>query len=509
MGVITSIPKPIKIQLQDIQATKTDYILDSSQYNNNDLYIQKAITEISSNKSIQKVILKLYLPADCKQDLSKSLSKLLLTKSTVVIYGTNLSLFDSPRWVQHWSKAKVSNLQLKFELMPAGFENLLTGVSRNPHIRVIGFRYLSDYQLKQLGSMIGNTGIYHLQITLENRQFTLDIMEDGIYSCKNPSTPQIGEGVSFLSQCRNITTFTLAGFQERSSCIMGISKNQSIKNLVLENIDVEKHLRADWNTAFKNNTSISEVKAVRGLNTLSALILFQSLRKNCTVASLVLEESVFYDHGFLGLNAYLKISTAVKNLYITNLLHLSISQFAQAVSLQNLGRILAGVAENRSLVNVYIGNNPAVSSEVQKLEKIDNSLSEIFFNLFKNNNTLKMLSIEYFKLGSESFPGISEGLAQNSMLEHVSFAGNLIKWEDFSKFSEDILRNNTLISIDLRKNCLQQDVNLVSIEVLDQIFENLKRANLKSFHVDAWFWNPANYPRMNQDTFETARVKYA
>ena len=97
MGVVTSVPAPIKIQLHDIQATKFEYVLDSNQYDNNYFYICKACSELSKNKSIQKVVLKLFFSEGFKEDISKYIKKLLDTKGTVIIYGENLFFFNSSK----------------------------------------------------------------------------------------------------------------------------------------------------------------------------------------------------------------------------------------------------------------------------------------------------------------------------------------------------------------------------------------------------------------------------
>lgn len=502
MGVITSIPKPIKLQLQDIHATKSDYVLDSIHYNHNPSYISKALLEISNNKSIQKVVLKLFFPHYHREDLSKPLSKILQNKATVVIYGENLGFFDHPKWEKIWAQSKVTNLQMKFDMMPGAFENFITGVSRNANVKILGFRCVSDYQISKIGTMLnGNTNIYHLQMMLENRIFTLEDVKDGINSNKNPSTPQVGEPISFLMLNKSITTYTIGGYQERPQYILGIAKNCSIQQLILENIDIEKWLRSDWNYAFKNNSNIKEVRTTRGLNTISALILFQSLRKNNNVSSLILEESVFYDHGFLGLSNYLKLSKGIKNLHIRNLLYLSINQFAQIGALQNLQKVLEAVSENNSLVNVYIANHPSACNEVQRLENIGNSLNETFFNVFKKASSLRSLNVDYFRLGSESFTGISEGLAMNSSIEHVSFAGNLVTWEDLWKFTSEAVKNTSLVSVDITNNALTQDLSGTTSEKIREIFENLSRTTIKIFKIDHWFWDRSTYTDINEEAF--------
>ena len=126
------------------------------------------------------------------------------------------------------------------------FDYFAEGISKNKFIKILGFRYLADYQLAKLQETFSNnTTVYHLQIIFENRKFTLEDIETGINSTKVPSTPQASFPMSFLSQNKSIATFTIGGHQERSSIISGIIRNSSIKTLILENIDIERNLRAD------------------------------------------------------------------------------------------------------------------------------------------------------------------------------------------------------------------------------------------------------------------------
>lgn len=510
MGVITSIPKPIKIQLKDINATKSDYILDSAQYDNNPAFLRKAMKELANNKSIQKVVLKFFLPPDNKEDLSKSISNLLNTKSTLVIYGSNLFFFEHSKWVKIWSKAKLSNLQIKFELLPGGFDYLSQGLSSNKNLIILGFRYLNDQQLKLLGKTLSaNPKIFHLQIVLEPRPYTLEIFEEGINSTKIPSTPQLGSPPSFLSQSKFLTIFTLGGYHDRGGFLNGITNNSSIETLILENIDIEKHLRHDCNTAFRQNSSIKEVRCIRGLNTLSALIIFQSLRKNNKISSLLLEESVFYDHGFLGLETYLKLANSLTILNIKNLLHLSINQFSNISSQKNLARILSGLAENHSLLEVYIVNHPASSLDVQKLEKIDGSLCEAFERFLSSNKTLKIFTLEYFRLGSESFPGIARGLSQNICLENLSLIGNLMSWDDLLCLTSELTQNTKLELLDLTTNNLFKDLTNIELRVFTSIFKNLRVCQTKTIKIEESFWTYKTYPFHESEDFDACRVKYS
>ena len=246
MGVVTSVPAPVKIQIQDIHATKFEYVLDSNQFENNYKYINKACSELSKNKKIQKLVLKLFFKEILKEDLTKAIEKLLISKGTLIIYGTNLNFFNHSKWTKIWNSAMVTNLQIKFELFSIGFDYMLQGLSSNKSIRILGFRYLSDFQLPRLAEFfLTNTSVYHLQIILENRVYTVENVEEGIHSSKMPSTPQIDIPLAFLSMSKYVTTYTIGGYQDRAGFILGIIQNQSIKTLILENIDVDKSLRHD------------------------------------------------------------------------------------------------------------------------------------------------------------------------------------------------------------------------------------------------------------------------
>lgn len=509
MGSVAGLPVPIKLQLQDIQCTKFEYVLDSTQFDNNYKYVSKACGEIAKNKTIQKVVLKLFFPTASEKDLTKAIEKLLETKGTIVIYGSNLVFFNHSKWTRAWGLSRVTNLQIKFELFSIGFEYLLQGLKENKSVKILGFRFLNEYQLPKLGECLShNPSIYHLQIVLENRVFTLDNMEEGINSTKIPSSPQINIPVSFLSQCKHVITFTLGGYQERPNFISGIIQNSSIKSLVLENIDIEKALRHDWNVAFKENFCLEEVKTIRGLNTLSALILFQSLRKNTHVSSLILEESVFFDHGFIGLDTLLKATISIRHLSLKNLLHLNINKFSQTSPINNLCKVLEGLSENRSITDVYIGNHPASSNDIERLDENNGALSRAFHKLFVMNKTLRNLSIEYFRIGSESFDGISEGLSVNQTIEKLAVKGNLIQWNDLARFLHEVRENQCLEYIDFMGNALVKNLDFVDKATFEEVFTRLAQSNLKKFVIDNWFWDLSVYPQELFEVISEVKLKF-
>jgi hypothetical protein len=119
------------------------------------------------------------------------------------------------------------------------------------------------------------------------------------------------------------------------------------------------------------------------------------------------------------------------------------------------------------------------------------------------------VSIEYFRLGPESFSGISRGLGLNSTLESFSLVGNLMTWNDLLGFCSEIQFNNKLAIVDFTKNALSKALTQLENEKLLKIFENLSKANLKSFKIDSFFWDYKTYPFKNFQAFEDSRTKFA
>lgn len=425
-----------------------------------------------------------------------------------MIYGVNLHFFNHIRWVKLWANAKVTNLQIKFEMLDQGFDYLTQGLCANKNIKILGFRFLSDSQLIRLSELVSlNPSIYNLQIILESRVYTLENMEDGIHSSKMPSTPQGTLPISFLSQSQSVSTFTLGGHHSRANFISGIIRNKSIKTLVLDNIDIEKFIRHDWNVAFKENNFIQEVKALRGLNTLSAMILFQSIRKNKCISSLFLDECVFFTHGFMALDTLLKQTQTLKTLTLKNLLHLNLSKFSQNGSIENLAKVLVGISTNSTLQDVVISNS--VNNESLKLEDSAHLLSPAFDQCFKLNKTLKKLVIENFKIGPESFPGISEGLSENSVLQNLCLKGNCIGWNEMLGLVEGLRKNGTLVSLDISESAFIRVVNEDVERDCERIFTGLMEIRLKNLHVDEAFWSLKGLPGHLAKLVSGSRQKYS
>ena len=238
------------------------------------------------------------------------------------------------------------------------------------------------------------------------------------------------------------------------------------------------------------------------------MILFQSLRKNKTFSVLSLEDSVFFDSAFIRLEELLKATISLKTLSLKNILHLNITKFSQTQPLENLRRVLSGLSENKTITEVFIGNHPASSTCITGLDDDENLLSSSFHKLFSINSTIKTFGIENFRIGNESFKGISEGIGCNQSIKNLNLKGNLMGWADLAKFLAEIQKNTVLEAVDLTNNGLDTEFKKTGIETFQVVFEHLSRSELKSFGIDFSFWNISDYPSTIFELVNAAKSKF-
>jgi hypothetical protein len=169
-----------------------------------------------------------------------------------------------------------------------------------------------------------------------------------------------------------------------------------------------------------------------------------------------------------------------------------LSKFSLSGSIENLAKVLVGVSTNTTLEDVVISNTP--NNESLKLDDPANLLSPAFDQCFKLNNTLKKLVIENFKIGPESFPGISEGLSANSALQSLCLKGNCIGWHEICCLVEGLRKNGTLMSLDVSESPF---IRAASEDVkgnCEGIFAGLMEMRLKNLQIDGEFWNMKGIP---------------
>ena len=77
--------------------------------------------------------------------------------------------------------------------------------------------------------------------------------------------------------------------------------------------------------------------------------------------------------------------------------------------------------------------------------------------------------MENFLFGSESFAGISEGIAENTVLERLSLRGNSIQWVDLARLLYITKGNSSLVGLELVGNFLARNTSTVSSDIFEEI----------------------------------------
>jgi hypothetical protein len=108
MGVITSVPQPIKLQIQDLGNSQSDtLVIDSEHFENKYEWTSKACLAIISNKRCKKVVFKLNSMTGKPSSLSKSLTKVLQITESLYFYGNSLKCFEDTCWETSWKTCKI------------------------------------------------------------------------------------------------------------------------------------------------------------------------------------------------------------------------------------------------------------------------------------------------------------------------------------------------------------------------------------------------------------------
>ena len=95
MGVMISVPKLIRLQIDEISHNNSETIvIDSNSYNQNLEWISNACRAASNNKNIKKIVFKLYLKQSSSKTISKALAKALKDHKNITIYGSGLMFLE-------------------------------------------------------------------------------------------------------------------------------------------------------------------------------------------------------------------------------------------------------------------------------------------------------------------------------------------------------------------------------------------------------------------------------
>lgn len=108
MGVITSMPDTIKLNLSEVMKGNSDtFVIDSQNYENSYQWTAKACLALLNNKSYKKIIFKLNLTGDKINKFNESLGKVLYHVESIYIYGTGMIFFEDKIWKKHWEHCKI------------------------------------------------------------------------------------------------------------------------------------------------------------------------------------------------------------------------------------------------------------------------------------------------------------------------------------------------------------------------------------------------------------------
>lgn len=107
MGVVNSVPSPIRFQLKQIDHTSEEYMLDSQVFFGEVKYIIKACNRIAKVKRIKRLILKLYV-SNCNDDnLARAIIGCMKNIQELIVYGSGLRILENTRFEAAWRECKL------------------------------------------------------------------------------------------------------------------------------------------------------------------------------------------------------------------------------------------------------------------------------------------------------------------------------------------------------------------------------------------------------------------
>ena len=108
MGVIASVPEPIRLQLNDInQNTNEVIVIDSNLYSGNIKWTTKACLAIANNKKAKKIVFKLNITDPLNSTIGKALEKCMKNRESIIIYGSGLTFLEDSQWIGIWAKCNI------------------------------------------------------------------------------------------------------------------------------------------------------------------------------------------------------------------------------------------------------------------------------------------------------------------------------------------------------------------------------------------------------------------
>jgi hypothetical protein len=148
-----------------------------------------------------------------------------------------------------------------------------------------------------------NSSITCLELYLPSRDPDFFAEEDDNISLVSlaPSTAYShSENVKVLGKNSSVTDYRVYGYLNTYGNMLfgGLAGNSSVRRLNLENIDMDRDSLPGLVKSFNLNHSIQQLNILRGLNTISGMTIFHSLRLNNSITELYVTEGTFNEGGY-------------------------------------------------------------------------------------------------------------------------------------------------------------------------------------------------------------------
>lgn len=356
-------------------------------------------------------------------------------------------------------------------------------------------------------AIVRNGTIKNLGINFENRVNNENVEGSVVMSSYAPSQAVSASGSYLLSHNISIESYLISGYIESftSGIIIGLAKNQTVRKLILDNIDMDRDSMQFFGLMFMQNSSLKELEIKQGFNTLSAMVIFQGLKLNKSIEELRLQECVFLEGGFIMMKNMLGKNSSLKRIEIKELLHLGMNSQNHESQVRNFVHIVQAMSANTSVLDLALtlhksALNCGPNMKLFQSLELENALS----SLLRCNSALKTLKIENFRLGRDEIKAISQGLIENQTLVTLVLNGNVMEWKDLEILAYSLRTNSTLMCLAISSNRIYAYNDLKNlygephaneaINTMKEVFQSLNVSKLKTLRVTDWFFEPRKYP---------------
>ena len=107
MGVITSLPEPIKLQIQELGSSQSDtLVVDSMNFANEYEWTARACSALAPCRK-RKVVFKLNRMKGKHKKLSQAIGKVMASAEGLCFYGDSMLFLEDDDWEKYWRTAAI------------------------------------------------------------------------------------------------------------------------------------------------------------------------------------------------------------------------------------------------------------------------------------------------------------------------------------------------------------------------------------------------------------------